>query len=193
MFNLLIEVLPAVILLTAAFVLLNHFRFHNGMRTVAYTLFAIYLAAVYSLVGLPTILFTTFEVTLNLIPLVGMIADCRNAVLNVLLFIPLGFFLPLLWSAFSTQKRTLLFGLEATVSIELLQLLTFRVTDINDIITNFLGTWLGFLVYGAFRRLFVRLLVPEQRTNDLFLILGVVAAVMYFLHPIIASAIYKLT
>ncbi len=193
MINLLIEVIPAVVLLIAVFVLLNHFRFHNGMWATAYTFFAIYLAAVYSLVGLPTILFTTFEVTLNLVPFVGMIADYKNALLNVLLFVPLGFFLPLLWSKFSTQKHTLLFGLGMTVSIELLQLLTYRVTDVDDVITNFLGTWLGYLLFKVFGGFFRKILKPQQRTEDLWLILGIVAAVMYFLHPIIASAIYKLT
>ena len=139
MLNILIEVFSALVFLLPLFLFLRKGFLH--------TLFALYLAAVYSLVGLPTIQFLTLDVTLVLIPLLPMVEDLRNSILNIALFVPLGFFLPLLWKKYRTMSETLLLGFCTTLAIELTQLLTYRVTNINDIITNFLGCWLGYISF----------------------------------------------
>jgi glycopeptide antibiotics resistance protein len=66
-----------------------------------------------------------------------------NHIGNIILFMPLGYMLSVKWPHLTTQK-ILLIGCLASLSIELTQLLIpNRCTDIDDIILNTLGTWLG--------------------------------------------------
>ncbi|MDL2235373.1 VanZ family protein [Christensenellaceae bacterium OttesenSCG-928-L17] len=74
----------------------------------------------------------------------------RNVVGNVLLFMPLGFLLPLLWKRnglFSTVVQGALFS----ILIETIQLFLWRSTDIDDVILNTFGTLAGYVVYVIFR------------------------------------------
>ena len=184
----LLEVIAAAAVLVPVFLILGKLRFHSREKTVLYLAAAIYFAAVYNLVGLPTVQFLRFDVNLNLIPFRGMIADMKNCILNVLLFVPLGFLLPLLWERFERVTATLRFGLLMTVSVELLQMLTLRATDINDVITNFAGTLVG---YGLFRLGEGKLWHRQKGSGgDLWLILGIVAATMFFVQPCIFSFLY---
>ena len=189
MFYLMIELLSSAVLLIPVFFLLDKLRFHNRRKRLWYTMFALYLAAVYYLVGLPTVQFLTFDVNLNLIPFVSMVKDWKNTLLNVLLFVPLGLFLPLLWKKFRRIRSTLLFGLGMTTTIELLQLLTYRATDINDIIANFVGTFLGYAIFS----LMGSGAPGGKRAKDLPIIFLTVAIVMFFLQPLVTSFIYKIT
>jgi glycopeptide antibiotics resistance protein len=191
--DILIEAAAALLLIIPAFWILNILRFHSSRRTWRYTLFALYLAAVYQIVGLPTVLFLTFDATVNLIPFLHWKEDLKNAILNVILFVPLGFFLPALWQRYRKLGETLLVGFCATLAIELGQLLTYRVTDINDILTNFLGSFAG---YVLFRILFLfrgRKTGSAGKNTDLWIILGTVGMVMFFLQPLAASLFYMLT
>lgn len=180
-----IEAVSALIFLIPLLVFLR--------KNVFCFLFAVYLSAVYSLVGLPTVQFLVFDVSLNLIPILPMVEDLRNTFLNILLFVPLGLFLPLLWKKYRTLSQTLLLGFCATLGIELLQLLTWRITDINDIIANSLGCTLG---YGLFRILDLisgRNIPSCGKKNTLQFILFSVTVIMFFLQPIAATLLYKLT
>jgi glycopeptide antibiotics resistance protein len=66
---------------------------------------------------------------------------------------PLGFLTPILWKKFRHYKNVALLGLAVSITIELLQLLESfvggwgRITDIDDVICNVLGTILGYLIY----------------------------------------------
>ena len=122
-----------------------------------------------------------------------MIEDLKNSFLNILLFIPLGFFLPLLCTKFHKCSVTLMFGLAMTIAIEVLQMLTYRVTDINDVLTNFLGCWLG---YGTFRIAdpFVsNRLPPSRQSRDIWKTLGAVILIMFFPQPMLAEFLYRIT
>ena len=69
----------------------------------------------------------------------------RNIIGNIILFIPLGFFLPLLFKKASSFRSIFLFTLIASLNIEILQYLFMKgVCDIDDIIYNIVGTLLGF-------------------------------------------------
>jgi glycopeptide antibiotics resistance protein len=62
-------------------------------------------------------------------------------ILNIILFIPFGFFLPTLWKKYRNLKLTVCYGLLLTVFIEVSQLFTTaRTTNIDDIIMNSIGT-----------------------------------------------------
>ena len=66
---------------------------------------------------------------------------------NVLIFAPLGFFVPLLWKALRRWWAAL--GLSAAVSllIEFLQLFLGRSVDVDDLILNTLGGLMGYLLF----------------------------------------------
>jgi glycopeptide antibiotics resistance protein len=87
-----------------------------------------------------------FNPNINLIPFVdGVHIDF---ILNVLCFLPLGFLLPIISRKYNNLKSILLIGLSISFFIELSQLFTlYRESDINDLITNGLGTLLGWLCF----------------------------------------------
>lgn len=59
------------------------------------------------------------------------------------MFIPFGAFLPIYFGRFWKMSTTVLAGAFMSFTIEVLQLFTFRLTDIDDLIMNTLGTLLG--------------------------------------------------
>ena len=79
-------------------------------------------------------------------------SQLRHAVIclfgNILTFIPLGFFLPRLWTHLRTLPRTLLTGGIIVLCIELLQLLTLTGScDIDDLLLNLPGIALGYALF----------------------------------------------
>ncbi|MBJ7948911.1 VanZ family protein [Bacillus cereus group sp. N24] len=83
--------------------------------------------------------------------MIGLIV--RNVGGNVLLLIPLGFLAPIIWDTYKKIKNTILLGFTISVSIELLQLIeslfsgSARITDIDDVICNVLGSIVGYFIY----------------------------------------------
>lgn len=77
----------------------------------------------------------------------------KNVLGNVILFMPLGFLLPIVGETFRKVKNVLLVSCVISLLIELLQLLEmytnlgFRMTDIDDFILNVSGGLLGFFCY----------------------------------------------
>ena len=92
----LVELAAAGVFLLPLFLLYGKFTAHSRMQIFCSILFGFYFAAVLALVGFPSILDHSPDVTLHLVPLAGIPADFQNACLNVLLFVPLGLFLPAL-------------------------------------------------------------------------------------------------
>lgn len=189
-----VDMLPGALILSPVYLALNKVYFHNTGKSILYYLFSCYLAVVYVLVGLPSVTYLRPEPNLNLIPIIGLVDDWKNSVLNVLFFIPLGISMPILWSRFRTGKRTVLIGFCASTAIELLQILTYRVTDVNDVITNTLGAYLGFLCSRALLKRSARLadLVNENNTSDLYIVVTVVVVVMFFVYPFVSSALWDM-
>ncbi len=68
-----------------------------------------------------------------------------NFVGNITIFMPIGLFIPLLWNI--SNKKVILIGFLSSLFIELSQLFLIRGTDVDDLILNTLGTFLGLLVY----------------------------------------------
>ena len=181
----------ASILLIPAFTVLNKRCFHDRNRTILYLVFALYLAAMDAVVGLPNIQFIRFEPNINLKPFQYMFSDYENSFLNVLLFMPLGFFLPVLWQRFRKLRWTVLFGLCTSLLIETLQLFTFRATDVNDLMTNTLGTILGWAVARILLRL-APSIRPWEDSSDLYWVCGVTFAIGFFLQPFLANILWAL-
>lgn len=186
------ETAAAAVALVPVCCLLHLFVFRSWRKSLPYGLFALYLAAVWALVGLPNVTYVRFGCNLNLIPLAGILGDLKNAVLNVALFVPLGVFLPLLWRDLGRLGPAVSFGFCTSLAIELLQLFTLRATDVNDLITNTLGTCLGILIAGGLGRRFPGLVGNGTKKERTFL-LTAVAAVMFFAYPFLSDWAWKLT
>ena len=154
--------------------------------------FGFYLTAILALVGFPSITLLKVHVSVNVIPFVDMIPDFVNACLNVLLFVPFGFFLPILWSGFRNLKSVVLTGLIATCIIEMSQMFTFRTTDINDIITNTVGTIIGYFLAQRITKSFTKYTLSNSRSRDFNIICGSVVLIMLFFQPFISSLLWEM-
>lgn len=188
------EILSSSIVLIPILLVLGKVLIRNTGRTATYAVFALYLVAVYSLVGLPTVLYIRWDVSLDLVPFTGMSYNMENTLLNVLLFVPLGMFLPILADKYRSLGRTVLFGFAATTLIECLQLFTYRATDINDIITNVAGTIIGYVIARILMKLCPGLdgIAQKEKGYELYLVCGVVFAVMFLIHPFISQFFWTL-
>lgn len=74
--------------------------------------------------------------------------------LNIVLFLPFGFLLPLIWKKADKFRHALLYGASFSLFIELSQLLNNRSTDIDDLILNTLGALIGLGLFKAFSNMF---------------------------------------
>ncbi|WP_158589621.1 MULTISPECIES: VanZ family protein [Clostridia] len=78
----------------------------------------------------------------------------HNTIGNVLLFLPLGLFLPLLFKKYRVFSKMLVFVAIASLSIELLQLIVqVGQFDIDDIILNTIGSSIGFWCFVFLQRI----------------------------------------
>lgn len=71
---------------------------------------------------------------------------------NIILFIPFGLIIPLLWKI--STKKTLLIGFFSSFFIEFTQLFLARGTDVDDLILNTTGTLLGILLFKLLQKSF---------------------------------------
>ena len=77
-----------------------------------------------------------------------------NLAANIITFIPLGFFIPLLFKNFRKFKSMILLSITIILIIELNQFtLNVGVLDIDDVILNTLGCILGFITYNSVKRI----------------------------------------
>ena len=78
----------------------------------------------------------------------------KTYILNIIMFMPLGFLLPLIWEDFRQIKKTVLAGVGLSLTIEISQLFCLRVTDIDDLMMNTLGAVFGYLIWLLFKKIF---------------------------------------
>jgi glycopeptide antibiotics resistance protein len=78
--------------------------------------------------------------------------DLPSFVLNVIMFVPYGVLVPLLWRSADAARRLALAGAATSLGIELTQLVlgltlgSRRTVDVNDLIANTAGALLGLLI-----------------------------------------------
>lgn len=90
----------------------------------------------------------------------------KNVLGNALMFLPYGFFI----SYYLKNKKpwlTLILTVIASFSIELVQMVIGRVFDIDDILLNLLGGYLGYLVYYWLGKFYEKL--PSVLKSELVL------------------------
>ncbi|PGZ91738.1 VanZ family protein [Bacillus sp. AFS029533] len=87
---------------------------------------------------------------LNLIPLIKLFNEFSsikqfivNIFGNIILFVPFGFIL----TSIKRSKKIILIGLFLSISIEVVQfMMSFRTSDIDDVILNTIGTYIGYKI-----------------------------------------------
>ena len=144
------------------------FRYkHRGLRvqlrhSLLVALFAVYIFAVFYVTGVSTLMHLVNNAPyvhwqqVQWLPyfykqggagLQWLLQVPQGSWLNVLLFVPLGVLLPLVWPARYKLGRTLLTGFSFSLLIEVSQLFNNRVTDMDDLICNTLGAVAGYLMF----------------------------------------------
>ncbi|MBQ9227394.1 MAG: VanZ family protein [Eubacterium sp.] len=113
--------------------------------------FCYYLIGVLTMTGIGKM--TAFSPRLVLIPFLDMISGPVDTLLNVLLFIPLGLFLPVMYRKYNHISKIALTGFLFSLAIELVQMFGRGATDINDLITNTAGACLGYCFYKLLYKL----------------------------------------
>ena len=110
-------------------------------------LLTVYLSAMYVVVGVPDWRYITWDPTVNLVPFQDFTTEnLLGMALNAAMFAPLGFLLPAYFDRYRSFVPTLDAGILTSLTVELIQLFTFRATDVDDLIMNTMGTILGFLL-----------------------------------------------
>lgn len=166
-YELLTAILPALV----TYALVTSWRKKRGLSRGAKNLFALVLLAVYvGLVFMVTgagtlydLMRFGFEYSLNEINLQPFIFDSYTAqyTLNVVMFLPLGVLLPMVWPGCDKLRYALAYGAGFSLLIELSQLLNRRATDIDDLLMNTLGALIGYGIYKA-----VQAIRKPRSTND---------------------------
>lgn len=117
-------------------------------------------------------------------------SDIKNTILNVFLFLPLGVMLPFLWKRYNRLADTLFFAFGMSLSIEVLQILTYRATDINDLIANTLGAVVGYFIFRVTSRIIPTITKFATKKNDVYVIILSVFVAMFFIQPYLATLFY---
>lgn len=191
-YSMLIEIMAAAIFIVPIWCMYNKLCFHSWKRTIAYMVFGFYLTAVLALVGFPDIISLKINFTVNIIPFIDMVSDFINACLNILLFVPFGFLLPILWENFRNVKRVAFMGLITTFFIEISQIFTFRTTDINDIITNTVGTMIEYYIARRITGSFTKRVLLNSKMSDFYVICSSVGVIMFLFQPFVSSLLWEM-
>ena len=159
-------------------------------------IFCYYLIGILTMTGIGKL--KAFEPTLVLVPFRDMISGPIDTILNIILFVPLGFFLPLLYKKYGHIGSVALVSFLLSLSIEIVQMFDRGATDINDLITNTVGACLGFFIYQLlckfvskeFLSKFHSYKINERTELLLFILYSFI--IMVTIQPIIISTLFHL-
>lgn len=120
--------------------------------------FALYIVGVFYVTGAGTLYdaiglrveYITEHI--NLVPFSQEIS-IKGYVLNIVLFMPFGFLVPIIWDNMRKPIPVILSGFAFSALIEASQILSSRGTDVDDLMMNTLGAALGFFCYRAGKRI----------------------------------------
>lgn len=173
--------------------LLPVLRVRSTGKRLALVAFSLYLAAVASLVGLPSMDHLIFHPNVCLIPFAGFREGMTERFLNILLFLPFGFLLPVIWGRFRAPLPTALAGFLFSLAIELSQLFTYRATDVNDLIGNTLGTVLGFLLAEVLsRRIPIQIREKPLFPREMEAVAAADATVLFLVCPTLSYLLWEM-
>ena len=107
----------------------------------------------------------------------GLIPD----ILNIIMFMPLGFLLPLIWVNFRRCSVVALTGLGFSALIEFLQLFNDRISDVDDLIMNTFGACAGYFLWRIFGGV-IKTGKPQEMTRAepiTYIILGILGVCVF--------------
>lgn len=155
-YGLLTHVLPFLVIL---FLWNRKKPFPSPVRYVLPILFGFYVTAVFHITGAGTLYEglrlppEAYFTRINPFPFCNDI-DPVGYALNVVMFLPFGFLVPLMCPENRKFWRVTLGGFGFSLLIELSQILSLRGTDIDDLIMNTLGAIIGFLLFRLWSCIF---------------------------------------
>ena len=126
--------------------------------------FCFYLVGILTMTGV--CIQGTFSPKIVYTPIVGMMKGPIEAILNIILFVPLGFFLPLLYEKFNRIFKVAIIGLLISLSVEIAQMFGTGTSDINDLITNTVGACVGYGVYKLLYKVIPNSLIKKIQVKD---------------------------
>lgn len=158
--------------------------------------FCYYFIGILTMTGIGKL--KSFSPEIVLIPFLDMISGPIDTILNIVLFVPLGFFLPLLYKKYSRISNIALTGFLFSLSIEIVQMFGRGSTDINDLITNTVGASLGYFIYKWFVRIARKEVLAKfqnNKINDEIEVLFFIAysfVIMVTIQPLVISNLFGL-
>ncbi len=169
-------------------------------RKITTYLFCYLLIGILTLTGIPSITSIRMDanININMAPFQDVIYNYLQYAENLILFVPFGLLLPLLWEKYSKFLVTTLLGFCLSVTIEVMQLLCYRATDIDDLLMNTLGTIVGYFLFWAVKKMFPKLLeacrIGETHglKYELCIYLTLAWGAMFFIQPLIVGKFWSL-
>ncbi|WP_071131161.1 VanZ family protein [Enterococcus timonensis] len=170
------------------FYLLKRKSYTTGHRIGGFLLAATVIL-ILILTGIPNLFDWHFDPHLNFTPFRDYTFNATSYHLNIVLFFPIGFLLPLFWKRFGNFFATMFTGIFFSAAIEVLQMFAGRISDVDDLIMNSLGTLLGFIIFLMIRLIFPRFrkYLAASNTGEVGLIFLFGFLVMFILQPIIMN------
>mgnify|MGYP002571098090 CR=1 FL=1 len=107
-------------------------RTQSFLHTAAVFVFGYYLFGLLTVTGIGFTSTMTFRPNISWTPFIGMITGPIDTILNIILFVPLGFFLPLLYKKYHHMKTVALTGFLFSLAVEIVQMFGWGSSDIND-------------------------------------------------------------
>lgn len=134
------------------------------MRRTVRALSLAYALGVLSLTILPVVPAPESGGWRDMVILMPFMVDAPSFVLNVIMFVPFGVLVPLLWRRADSLKNIIWYAAATSCGIELCQLIMDvaqagrRTVDVNDVVANVTGAAFGLVV--------LRLALPDPAHRD---------------------------
>lgn len=158
--------------------------------------FCYYLIGILTMTGIGKL--KAFSPRITLIPFLDMLHGPIDTILNILLFLPLGVFLPLLFQRYKRIREIAVTGFLLSLSIELVQMFGRGATDVNDLITNTVGASLGYFIYQLVSKPMPKELCEKFQANKIddrieilfFMVYSFV--IMLTIQPLVIHTLFRL-
>ena len=161
---------------------------NSSADKVTSVLLLVYLAALFWIIVLKLNIHFSYKgaSNINIIPykeplILNGKVDYGEMILNVLVFIPLGLYVGILFKNLSVGKKFFSFFLTSFICEVLQYALKIGAFDITDIINNTMGGILGFFLYKATEKIFRKPSTAQKIINVIALIgtIFVISALLY--------------
>ena len=129
-------------------------------------IFGFLLSVILAITGVPGLFEMQFDAAVNLVPFADISTNKLQYAANVLLFLPVGFLLPVLYRRCQAFVRSVSLGFLFSLSIELRQLFCLRAPDVDDLIMNTLGCAIGYGTFALLKTLYPPLTDSFMAANE---------------------------